>query len=112
MDINTSTQNGVALVTLLGRFDELATAPAESQLIQILNAIPATIILDLSGVEYISSSGLRILLMLARAAKQRNIELRLCGLTPFVAEVINISNLTTMFAIYPDSRAALAGLPA
>lgn len=112
MDIHISTKERFAVVALIGRFDELATAPVEAHLIQVVNSNPQGIVLDLAGVEYISSSGLRILLMLDRAAKQRDIELRLCGLTPFVAEVINVSNLGSIFNIYPDTRAALAGLPA
>lgn len=112
MDIQISTKERFAIVTLIGRFDELATAPVESHLLQVVNSRPQCIVLDLASVEYISSSGLRILIMLDRAAKQHAIELRLCGLTPFVAEVINVSNLNSIFNIYPDLRAALAGLPA
>lgn len=109
MDIRVTNENNVAFMTLVGRFDELAARTVEAAFLQVAGEHPTRVIVDLSAVEYISSSGLRVLLMFSRALQNDTAELRLCGLSPFVAEVFEVGNLGSIFHIFPDSEAALSG---
>jgi anti-anti-sigma factor len=59
-------------------------------------------------VEYISSGGLRVVLMLSRMLAKTNSKLKLCGLNPFVAEVFEISRFSALFEIYPNRDAAVS----
>ncbi len=65
------------------------------------------IVLDLSGVDYISSAGLRILMLARKQAKAQGGTLALAGLTPVVQEIFEISRFTVVFDLYPSVRAAL-----
>lgn len=114
MQIALECSERVDIVTLTGRLDELATTEVEAAFTQTLNDNTGGIIVDLAGVEYISSSGLRVLLMLSRAMKKQQRDLKLCNLSPFVAEVFEISNFSAMFEIYDDievARQAFGGDP-
>jgi anti-sigma B factor antagonist len=107
MDIQQSTQNDVTILRLLGRLDELATSKAERAFDSLTVDSRPKVVLDLGGVEYVSSSGLRVLLMLRRSIDKLKGDLKLCNLTPFVAEVFEISNLQNIFAVYDTEYEAL-----
>ncbi len=107
MEIRQSSQNGVTLLALHGRLDELATGETEQKLLTVADAGAKSIVLDLSGVEYVSSSGMRVLVAFLRAVQRKNAQLKLCALSPFVAEVFDVSNLARLFDIHPDRDAAM-----
>jgi anti-anti-sigma factor len=106
MQISREATDDVLTLSLTGRLDELATTDVEQAFTKALNEDSKGIIIDLAGVEYISSSGLRILLMLSKAMKKQQRPLRLCSLSPFVAEVFEISNFSAMFEIHDTLNAA------
>jgi len=107
MDIVQNDYAGVQGLHLAGRFDELAAPEVERSLSAVVREDAGRYVLDLSGVEYVSSSGLRVLLMFSRAVKNRQGDLKLAGLTPFVAEVFEVSNFTSVFSVYPTMADAL-----
>ena len=66
------------------------------------------LIVDLSGLEYISSAGLRVLMLAAKQSKAQGGTLLLTGLQPLVQEIFEISRFTMVFGITPTLREALA----
>lgn len=68
------------------------------------------LVLDLAGLEYISSAGLRVLMLAAREAKAQEGTLVVCGLQPVVREIFEISRFNVVFRVFADARGALAGL--
>ena len=66
------------------------------------------LVLDLSGLEYISSAGLRVLMLASRDVKTRDGRLVVCGLQPIVKEIFEISRFNIVFNVLPDRTAALA----
>jgi anti-anti-sigma factor len=68
------------------------------------------LVLDLAGMEYISSAGLRVLMLASRQAKSRDGTLVVCGLQPIVGEIFRISRFDVVFTVLPDRNAALAEL--
>jgi len=66
------------------------------------------VILDLGGLEYISSAGLRVLMLAAKQSKAQKGILLLTGLQPLVKEILEISKFTTVLTILPSLRDALA----
>ena len=65
------------------------------------------VVLDLAGLEYISSAGLRVLMLAAKQAKAQDGTLVLAGLTPLVQEIFEISRFTLVFDITSSLREAL-----
>ena len=108
MDIQQEQQGDVTIVKLSGKFDSSAAPGAETQLGAALGGGAPHLAIDMTGLEYISSAGLRVLLVLARKIQQGAGKVALFGLAPNVREVFSVSGLDTILSIQPDSAAALA----
>jgi anti-sigma B factor antagonist len=68
------------------------------------------LVLDLSGVEYISSVGLRVLMLASKQAKAQRGSLAVCGLVPVVREIFEISRFNLVLDVSLTLREALARL--
>src|SRR5262245_3719934 len=109
MDIREETVAGVLLITASGRLDSSSAGALEA----VLPARAQTndrVALDLTDMAYVSSAGLRVLLMGAKAARAAGHKLVLAGLSPSVREVFDISGFTAIFTIEADRASALAAL--
>lgn len=107
MDIVRDKDGEVAVFRLSGRFDSNAAGPAEVELGAAVTGAPRLVI-DMSGLDYISSAGLRVVLVLARKVQQAAGKLALFGLQPAVRQVFTVSGFDTIISIQPDAAAALA----
>jgi anti-anti-sigma factor len=67
-------------------------------------------VIDLSGVSYIDSSGLGLLIAAKNSLAKGNCILRLTGLTPQVKLTFDKTNLTAYFELYEDETTAVAAL--
>ena len=106
MQIAHDTMPNASILSLNGRLDELATAEVEQAFANIVSNETQGLIVDLAHVEYVSSSGLRVLLMLMKAMKNQQRVLKLCNLSPFVAEVFEVSNFAVMFDVHDSLDSA------
>ena len=70
------------------------------------------IVLDLSGLEYVSSAGLRCFMLAAKQARGQGGKIVLAALRPVVAEIFQISRFDMVFELHPSVAAALAALSA
>ncbi len=85
-----------------GRVDA-ATAPQLSRAVhQEIARGARRVVLDLSGVSFLSSSGLRALLLIRKELMTLGGELRLAALQPQVREVFDLTGFSQVFAIHPD----------
>ena len=65
-------------------------------------------ILDLGGLEYVSSAGLRCFMLASRQAKAQHGRIFVAALQPMVAEIFEISHFNLVFQVFPTVREALA----
>jgi anti-sigma B factor antagonist len=70
------------------------------------------VILDLSGLEYVSSAGLRCFMLASRQAKSQNGRIHVAALQPMVAEIFEISHFNLVFQVFASVREALATVSA
>ena len=89
----------LAVVHVSGRIDSATSARFEAQLQDVLADPPAALILDLGDLAYMSSAGLRVLLVIAKRARAEARPLILCNLAPPIREVFDISGFSTIFDI-------------
>ena len=68
------------------------------------------IVLDLSGLEYVSSAGLRCFMLAAKETGSQGGKIVLAELRPVVAEIFQISRFDMVFEVFPSVREALATL--
>ena len=109
MEFN-NTKNGDALiVAVTGRMDAITTTEFDAQCQTWLADGEKKVVVDLSGLEYISSAGLRSILSAAKQLKGAQSELVFCGLSGMVEEVFNVSGFAAMFTLFKSVDEALAG---
>ena len=95
------------VVTITGRLDTL-TAPAfDSQMKQALAEPRPRILIDASGVSYISSAGLRSIQQLMKHAEAHGGRVGLFAVPPPIMQVLGISGFPALLDIFPDRAAAL-----
>jgi anti-sigma B factor antagonist len=109
MQVDESTDGDVRILTLTGRLDAMTSPPVEGRLLEAVRHAPA-VVLDLSGLDYVSSAGLRILLKAAKEAKAAQSRLALAGLRSAVREVFEVSGFFSILAAYPTLAEALAAV--
>jgi len=110
MDIATRTQSDVTIVAFVGSLDSKTSPQAQQALDGILAGGGQKLLIDFSALDYISSAGLRVLLVAAKRLSGAGSALRLFGLNESVREVFQISGFSRIFAVFATEADALAGL--
>jgi anti-sigma B factor antagonist len=115
MNVTLETLGSITVVVPEGRLD-FGSAPAfEKQLQEAIagagGVLPAAVIVDGASLEYVSSAGLRAILLAARAAQRAGIVFALCALKPAVGEVFDLSGFSRIIPVYPDRATALTAAP-
>lgn len=105
----TNTKDGdVCIVALSGRLDGTGAIEVETHCRGLIEGGDSRQLLDMTDVAYISSAGLRSLLMIAKQIKSAGGMLALCCLTPMVSEVMKVSGFDKILTLSSDRDATLA----
>jgi anti-sigma B factor antagonist len=107
--VKTEQIDDVLVIELPARLDANAIIDIEPALNDQITAHKGKILVDLSGVSFVASLALRMLLTSQKTVQPLGGDLRLAGLQPQIAEIFRKSRFDTLFTIYPDRAAALAG---
>jgi anti-sigma B factor antagonist len=110
MEISQERDGDVVIVRLSGRLDSSAAPAAEERLSAALTGTPPRVAIDMGQLVYISSAGLRVLLVLAKKVQQEKGKVALGGLAANVREVFTVSGFDTIFPIEADATAAVAAV--
>lgn len=103
---------GLAKIRLIGRLDTGGVNAVETRFSAAATAQDADKIIDLSGVDFIASMGIRMLIATARAAHQKGIRIILYALQPAVLGVIENASLQQIISIADTEQQACATLGA
>lgn len=116
MNLRIEAMDEITHVMPEGRLD-FDAAPAFQQALERLfssgaGRAPAGVIIDGAALEYVSSAGLRAVLLAAKAAQRSGTAFALCALQPAVREVFELSGFSQIMPIHPDLETARAQLRA
>jgi anti-anti-sigma factor len=92
-------KEGVVCLRIDGRLDGKTASEAETAVKGVLKEGRQQLLFDLSQMEYISSAGLRVILMAVKELRSKKGKVVLCGLTPYVKEVFDVSNFSSIIPI-------------
>jgi anti-sigma B factor antagonist len=98
MNLETSEENGIATVRLEGSLDG-KTAPEVREQLRPLLATESKLILDLTKVDYLSSAGLRLLLLLYRELSAKKGKLALLGVSEDIRTVMSHTGFLNFFTL-------------
>lgn len=83
--------------TLTGRLDTTTSPVLQKDLVAVLEE-RRNVILDLAGVAYVSSAGLRTLLIAQKTALKNSVQLRLRAVTPDVMDILEMTGFKSLLA--------------
>ena len=110
MNVTAERQDGVVSLLVSGRVDG-ANAPQFGEAVRAaIKDNDRAVIMDFENVTYISSTGLRVLLILVRELLRREITVSLCTMSDQVQKVVRISGFDKLIPVHPSRAAALASL--
>jgi anti-anti-sigma factor len=98
------------IMELPGRIDNVTSTGLESSIGHELDATPPALILDFSHVTFVSSMGLRMLLMVAKRCRKQQTPLALHSVSKTVVDVFRVSGVTEFFPMHPTRETALAAV--
>lgn len=108
IEINSTQLKRCDLVKLSGHIDGSVAPQVEEALKKITDAGRFRIVLDMSGVTYVSSAFLRVLIKYLKMCKRWNRgDVRLAALPPRIAGVFDLAGLTPIFKIFGDPTLAV-----
>lgn len=104
MEITEEKTGNVLTVALDGRLDANTAKNVEERILKRIEEGHRQLVVDLARLDYISSVGLRVLMLAAKRLKGGNGSAVVCSLQPSIRQVFEIAGFHTLFRIY-DSRA-------
>jgi len=100
MEINSSELKRVQLFEIVGRVDSTNASELGTAMDRAADEGRNHIVLDLGGVEYMSSAGLREMVRVLKRVKRSGGDLRIANPSERVREVLELAGLDTIFEIY------------
>lgn len=108
MDIQEETRGSVVVVALGGRVDGFTSPALEKRISEIIERGHHRVLLDCENMEYISSAGLRVILVSAKKCQSEGGKLAVCSLRPACKSVMEVSGFLNMLEYHETRDAALA----
>ena len=115
MDFASRTLADVVVAVPAGKIDHPSAQQLQEALAPLLDAGAGTrvaLVLDFGSVEYISSMGLRVLMVAAKRVRARGEHIAVAALQPIVEEIFAIARFRHVLEVFPSVRAALQALSA
>ena len=107
MELTETNTDKCLIIRIKGRLDTINSDIFEKRLIELMDQQVNRILVNCSQMDYISSSGLRIMLMALKRIAMSSGKLVICGLQQNVREIFEISGFSAIFEIHPDEEGAL-----
>jgi len=103
-------REGVAVVGLSGEVDVYTSPRVKQEIVDLLNQGATRLVIDVSKVEYLDSTGLGVLIGGLKRAREHDGDLRLICDNPRILRIFEITGLTKIFDIHRTEAEALDGL--
>jgi anti-anti-sigma factor len=110
MQLRQTDEQGVTVLELGGRVDSTTAADFGSRVESAQSAAQGRLLLDMRGLEYISSAGFRVLYLAARRSAESGGRFVICGMSATVRELFSIAGFLKTFTIVSTREEALAAL--
>ena len=110
MEVTEEVQGRVVVVTARGRLDGSSSQAFGARLEKLASGTEPRLLVDFSGVDFVSSAGLRVVLTVLKRVKAANGRLAFCSVQPPVREVLDITGFTAMLDMHPGRAEAMAAL--
>ena len=107
MEVTEKRQDGVCILSLTGRLDANTSTGFQQQLLQIIEDGTSNIVLDCENLDYISSAGLRVVLVAIKQVQPTEGKVVLCSLQQYIREVFEVAKFDAFLTIADTLEDAL-----
>jgi anti-sigma B factor antagonist len=109
MEVNISKQDDIEIVELVGEIDAKNAKDVQDQVLPLAQT-GSRILLDMSGLEYMSSAGLRMMLLIYRTVSGNNGRIVLVGLSENLQDMMSATGFLSFFTLSESRDAAIKTL--
>jgi anti-sigma B factor antagonist len=109
LEVSAERRGELVVITVRGEVDKANGGRLRERVEAELGSRSPRLIFDLAGMDFIDSSGLRIFIDAAKAARLRGGDCALCALAPTPTRIMKLMGLDRFFVTYPTLDSALAG---
>jgi anti-anti-sigma factor len=110
MEIGERRQGDFTILIPVGRINNDTSPEFQTKLLECVGSTATKTLIDFSAVEYISSAGLRALMMASKQSKAAGGRLAVANLTPMVKEIFSISRFNLVVQVFETAADAIAAL--
>lgn len=107
MEMSEEVVSGARILGLSNRLDAVTSKPVEERILGLIDGGDHRLVVDLSRLEYVSSAGLRVLLLAAKRMKAAGGRLAVCSPTDHVRQVFEISGFASVLSVYGSRDEAI-----
>jgi anti-anti-sigma factor len=107
MEIASTQHNKVTVVSVMDNLDATTAAEARAHLGDEIEAGHTNLIIDMSGVTYLSSAGLRVILATMQQARSAGGDVRLAGAVGKIQQVIDMAGFPKIIKTFPTVEEAI-----
>ena len=108
IEITWEVMKGIWIVSLEGRLDLTKSDTFEKNVTKKIEEEPRNLIVNLSKISYMSSSGIRAMLAIHRLLDSYGKSMCLCEVPPVVKKVIEVVEISQIFTVFDQEEEALA----
>jgi len=106
MNVNIKTDENIVIISIEGSIDSKTAGDLQSQIMEKVSETN-NVLLDLTKVDYVSSAGLRVLLMIYRQIKSKNGKVILVGVSEEIRDVMSMTGFINFFEMADNIDNAL-----
>jgi anti-anti-sigma factor len=110
MEIQGERIGDTCVVTAKGRLDGSASTTFTDRIGPLITSPNPKLLIDFAGVDFVTSAGLRAVLLLVKKVKAAGGSFALCSVQDSVREVLDITGFTSMLSIHPARADAIAAM--
>lgn len=107
LDISIQEEHPHHIIKIQGEIDASNSVQLDEKIRELAEQGSCSILVDGAQLEYISSAGLGVFMSYLEEFQEKEIQLKIYGLTPKVFEVFRILGLDQLISILPTKEAAL-----
>ncbi len=109
MDVKIKQQGEISIIALIGKLDSASSNEVQDTILEKITP-GVKFVFDMQACDFISSAGLRVLLIIAKRIKINNASAAMAGLSDEIMEVMKMTGFDEMFDSYPTVDEAIKSL--
>ena len=110
MDISEDRKADLVILALSGKLDATTAKTFEDRILGVINGGTQRLVVDLSQLDYVSSSGLRVFILAAKRLQTVDGKIVLCSMKDHVRQVFDLAGFSSMLSIYASRDEAIKSI--